>query len=253
VQVAPRADWQPGHAERSDSNPRQLIDRNPGEVHHAADDVIHPLVERDRENNAFPGFTHDAEFVRNDSFTFDLDSTAHPLQHAWIGEFRRQDVIFLFESETGVHDAIGEFAVVGQEQQALGLTVEPSNRIEAFASVDEFHNGMAVALVAGGRDVPPRFVQHHIAPPLRTNDLAVNPDDVGFGIGFGAELGNRVSVDRNPAGHDHLFRDATRGDASGGENALQALHTEWVSLTSGPASRGAENFRWPTDKRGARL
>ena len=225
AEIAPEPDRQSGNAERSDAHAGELVDRDAGKIHHAADDVVHPLMERDRQDRSITGFAQEPELVRNDPLAFDFDTTAHSLDHPDVGAFRRVDVVLLFESEAGVHDPVGEFSVIREEQQAFGLPVEAADGIESFPGVDEIHHRAAVAFVTRGGDVAARLVQHDVASTLRFDDFAIDANDVAIRIGFGAEFGDRFTIDRYAAGQNHLFRNAARGDAPGGENALQALHS----------------------------
>ena len=97
-------------------------------------------------------------------------------------------MIFLFETEFRVHDPVGQLAIIREEQQSLGVAVEPSNGVEALGGVDEIHHRTPLALVAGGGDVAARFVEHDVAAALRANEFAINADGVGVGIGLAAKL-----------------------------------------------------------------
>jgi hypothetical protein len=249
AQIPPVADRQSGHGDRPDTNTGQLEHRDVRVIHDAPDDVIHPLVERNGEHYAVAGFAEQAEFVRHNLLAFDFDAPADPLDHAGIGPFRGQDVILLFEPETRMHNPVGQLAVVREQEEPFGFTIEPANRVEPFARVDQIHHRASVAFVAGGGNEAAGLVEHDVATLLRTDHLAVDANDVGIGVRPGTEFGNRFAVDRNATGQDHFFRHAAGCDASCGKNALQALHNGWVSLTSGPASRGAEKLAGQLENR----
>jgi len=100
-----------------------------------------------------------------------------------------------------------QVAVIGEDQQALGVEVEASDRIHGFAHPGEeiHHRGPALRIHARG-DVAGGLVEQDVAVPLRPfHAAAVHPDVVGGGIGLDA----------------HLTRhDAVHGDASLGHEPL---------------------------------
>ena len=64
----------------------------------------------------------------------------------------------------GVHDAIGEVAVVGQQQQSLRVLVQPSHRVDTlFHVLQQIHHTPPVQFVRSCGHIAPWFVQHQIA------------------------------------------------------------------------------------------
>ena len=51
-----------------------------------------------------------------------------------------------------------DVAIIRQQEQALGVAVEPTDRKNPFADPNKVHHRPAIALVACGSDVPGRFV-----------------------------------------------------------------------------------------------
>lgn len=78
------------------------------------------------------------------------------------------------------------FAVVCQQQQSLGVEVEPTDGIDALAAVfDELGDGLSPFFVRERADIAARLVEHEIALfPLPRKGLAVDRDAVRVGIGF---------------------------------------------------------------------
>ena len=225
----------------ADAHPCQPLDRDAGDIHHPADDVVHPLVQRDREHQPVAGFSENAEFVRRHSPAVDDDPAAHALQHLRRWARGRQHVVFLFEPEFRMHHPVRQLAVVRQQQQPFGIAVKPADGIEALGRVDEIHHGSALTLVARRRDVAAWFIEHDVAAALRPNHLAIDANGVRIGIGFAAKLGDDDAIHGDPAGDDHLLGDPARCDATRGKNALDALHAEDASGERARITRGRES------------
>jgi len=77
--------------------------------------VIHPFVQGNGQYDTVTCFTVDAELVRRHAPSIDLHAATHPLHRFRGRKSRRENVIFLFEPEFGMHHAIGELAVVREQ------------------------------------------------------------------------------------------------------------------------------------------
>ena len=115
-QIPPPTYRDPGHAQRTDPDAPQAVDRNPGRLHHQPHDVVHPLVDDDLENHAFSGLTEDAELFGDDPPTLDDHPVTDSLQRAFARPGQRQDVVLLVQLVPGVHHPISDVAVVGENQ-----------------------------------------------------------------------------------------------------------------------------------------
>lgn len=114
-------------------------------------------------------------------------------------------MIFLFESEFWVHHAIGEFAIVGEQQQSFRVAIEATNRVQTLGRLHQFHHRLPITIVTGGGDKTPWFVKHHVAAALRAHYFAIDANLVAGGIGFGAKLRNGRSVYGDAARDDQLL------------------------------------------------
>lgn len=142
----------------------------------------------------------DARFQRRDGAVFE-----HALDLHQIGLGK-----FMF----GVRDQVSKIPVIRQEQQALGIVVQPAHRI--YADLDAFqqimHRGPSLR-VGHGRHKTRRLVQHDIGWRLfGIDELAVNLDMVFVWVGLGTELGHDRPVHPHPALGNKLFRSAAGGD-----------------------------------------
>ncbi|CAN5349439.1 hypothetical protein BH09CHL1_BH09CHL1_09660 [soil metagenome] len=203
--IAPESKWNSRDHQWSYANPRQPVNDYVRCIHHPADDVIHPFMKRNREEYPIAGFAEDAEFIWRYPASIDLHSTANALERFGGGHGRGENVIFLFESKFRMHHAVGEFAVIREQQQTFGVAIEPTDRIETLRSLHKFHHGLAIAIVAGGGNEPAWFVEHDVAAALRTHHFTIDANFVVGGIGFGAKLRNGVAVYGNAARDDQLL------------------------------------------------
>lgn len=223
-EVAPGADGHAAQAQRAHADPTQPGDGDADRLHDPTDDVVHALVDHHRQDQAVVGLAEDAELPRDDSATVDRHPVADPLQCLLARPREGQDVVLLVELVAGVHHPVGDIAVVGQEQEPLGVAVEPADRKDALPHVDEVHDRPPVALVADGRDVAAWLVEQDVPGLLGSEELAVDPEEGGAGIDLGAELGDDLAVDRDPPGANHLLGGAARSHPAGRHHALQAFH-----------------------------
>ena len=136
----------------------------------------------------------------------------------------RQDVVLLLESEARVHDPVRHVAVVREEEKPLGVSVQPSDRVDPLGEVHQLHHGPAASLVAHRRDVAAGLVDHQVAERLGPEESAVDPDLGKDWIDLCPELRHDHTVHHDPTLADQVFGGAARGDAAGGKHALEAFH-----------------------------
>lgn len=201
-QVTRTADRDAGQRQRAEPHPAQLLDRDPDRLHDATHHVEHPLVEDHRQEDPVARLPKEPKLVGNDLARVDEHAVANPLQSSGRGAIARQDMVFLGQPVARMHDAVGDFTVVGQKEEALRVSVESSDRVDTLAAGDEVHHRPPTAFVVGGRDVPGRFVEEHVAEGLRTQQLAVEPKLGGSRIDLRPKRRHDLSVDHNPTGDD---------------------------------------------------
>jgi len=101
-----------------------------------------------------------------------------------------------------MQEPVGELAVICEEQEALGVVVEPPDGEEPGRSRRQEirHDGAAFG-VAETRDVAARLVEKHVCVRLaRADGPAVEGDEVGRGVRLGAGLEPHRPVDGDAAG-----------------------------------------------------
>ena len=119
-----------------------------------------------------------------------------------------------------VRQPVRELAVVGEQQRAGRVGVEPADRDDARRMVDQLDDGAPALRVARGRDGAGRLVQEHIGERLQLERRAVQLDPVAA-LDERVQL-PRLAVDGHAAGLDQLVGAAARGNAGPGEVGVEA-------------------------------
>ena len=161
--------------------------------------------------------------------------------------------------EARVREAVGELAVVGEQDQPGGVGVEAPDRVEAAVGLDEVDDGRAAVGVVRGRDDARGLVEDvDRALVLGGADrLAVDRDRVAA-----VDVARRVADDLAADGHapveDQLLGGAARGDPGVGEVLGEphggatigdaAMDLELLDRTLAdagePAFRARQAWRW---------
>jgi hypothetical protein len=127
-----------------------------------------------------------------------------------------------------VGEAVGEFAIVGQEHESAGFELQPADGKEARRGgvLHEIHDGRSVeaGLIADDREDPLGLVEHDVdvADRLPGDRPAIHDDVILLGIGKGRQFADDLAIDRDAAFLDHGLGDAAGGDAGIGQDALEA-------------------------------
>ena len=124
------------------------------------------------------------------------------------------DLIVLFDLVARMGQAVDQIAVVGQQQQALGVVVETADRHDArTAAAHEIRDRFAAALILERGDVAARLVQHEVALFLASAErTAVHHDLVAAQIRLVADR-RRAAVHGHSAVRDPALRLAARAKA----------------------------------------
>ncbi len=208
------SDWAEAHSAKTGEGDAHLL-------HHPPDDVIHPLVDDDLQNQAVARLPHDPELVGYDPAPVDHDAVPDPAQGLLVRPTHRQDVVLLGQLIARMHHSVGDVPVVGQKEQPFGVPVEAADRVDALTGRNQVHNGPPRSLVVGRGDVPSRLVEQYVPQGLGTEGLAVDDDVRGAGVNLCPELGHNGAVDRDATGLNQLLGLAPGADAAGGEDTLQ--------------------------------
>ena len=133
----------------------------------------------------------------------------------------------------GMQHFFGEGAVIGKQQQALGIIVQAANGIKAHGIIPEMiqHAGAALGIGNGGHFPGGLVINHIMLLGFGTNDLSLDHHFIRF-FHLHAHLGDHLAVDRNLALQDHFFRPPTAGNAAFGHVFLQSHGISFSNLCS---------------------
>ena len=101
-----------------------------------------------------------------------------PLQLAQValrGRAAQLDPIGLRHLVAGMGEAIGQLAVIGEQQQAGRVGVEPAHRVEPGLGVDQRDHSRPIARLLRGRDHPRRLVHRPNLPRLCPDRAPIHP------------------------------------------------------------------------------
>ena len=225
-----RANRQARVADRPEPHPPQADDRVADGLTHVAHLPGAPFVQHDRDHRLIlPRAKRRLDQPhrgRCGPAPVDRHTPAQPIERRLVGHAADAHVVFPFHLVTRVEQPFGQRTVVGQQQQALGVVVEPPHRIDVLADVRQQIEDRRPALrVLPRRDVPARLVEQDIAVMGDDPDpLAIDADVVVPGIGLRAELQHRLAVDTDAALCDQALGGAARRDACGRQDLLQSFH-----------------------------
>ena len=120
---------------------------------------------------------------------------------------------------------IGQRAVVGHQQQAFALVVQPAHRKDPRArALKKLHHRRPALRIGNRRHVPLWLVQHVVARLLRLlQQLAVHADVVPRRVRLRAQLRHHLAVHPHAPFGDQRLRLASRGHSGGGNDLLQPL------------------------------
>ena len=115
--------------------------------------------------------------------------------------------VFLSDVGRSLHQLTGQIAVVGEQQQAFAGVVEAAHGIDALMhTLDQVHHGGAVLLIADRGDVALGLVEHDVHMAVGSaEELAIDADVVGGGIGLGAECGDDGAVNDDASFGDEFL------------------------------------------------
>lgn len=122
------------------------------------------------------------------------------------GISRDHHPIELFHAEFGMGQLVGQFAVIGQDHQAGGLFVEPSDRVDPLGDFGEqvddlrFAGGIVV-----GRDIAFRLVHSEVNEPFLPDLLAVDGDRRAPRVDPRPEFFYHLAIHGDPALEDQLL------------------------------------------------
>jgi hypothetical protein len=181
--------------------------------------VQHHLDERSarcRRDHLEPVDAHDA--------VLELDPVAQPTAKITRDRSLHLGQIGLRHAMRRVGQSLRQLAVVGEQQQPLGVGVEaPDVEEPLLATSQVIPHARPTAVVGHGRLDPPRLVEReHDVPRSRRDAHAVDLDDGRPGVDPQALLEHDPTVDLDPAFVDHLFAGPPASDPCGCQHLLKS-------------------------------
>src|SRR5690606_16536246 len=233
-QVAPLADLEPAELDVADAHPHQLLDPVTEVGGHQADLAVESLHQHDPE----PEPAQLAGLARQGGLSVHRHALGHRAQELGGDLVVDRDQVFLLELVLGAQDLVDDVAVTGQQDQPLGILVEPPDREDPPVMAHEVDD-VVLDPGFGGADHADRFVERDVdvlllalgdgAGPQR---LAVDPYLVTL-----AHLRTDPApdaVDGHPA-----FGNQAVGLATGAEAGFADV---FVEAHAGPGARGAHRL-----------
>ena len=121
-------------------------------------------------------------------------------------------VIFLLDAIPRMGQKVGQFAIVGDEDQALAHPVKPADCKEPCVAGHKIDHPRATGGIVIGGDGSDRLVEH-VDNPLRVRQpLTVDTDLLPQGIDAGAEFRNHFSINLDAALCDQFLATAAAAE-----------------------------------------
>jgi len=229
VQLAPHPGPQHLVAHRADGDADQPLHRVTDPLEQLADLVGLALAEHDLPPRVHPRRRDldELDVERRDVLPLDLRPLANGHHVPLVRRPLDLGQVLAPHAVARMRDAQGEVAVVGEDHQALGVVVQPTDREHLLADLvaEQVDDGPALLRVVGRRHHRLRLVEQQVALRLlRLQPLAVDLDRVLRGVGRLAELGD-AAVDRDAAVADQLLRVPARAHPGPGDDLLEPFRS----------------------------
>jgi hypothetical protein len=189
---------QPAQGDRAEGDTPELRDRVAHRAEQSFDLVVLPLVQRHLD----PGMSVDrdqTDLVDHQELTLHPDAPPETSERLGAGDASDLRVVHARDLEAGVGHALGERAVVGEEDEALGGEIQPAHREEPGHTRHQVHDRGTARRIPPGGDDPAWLVECDVDGLAgRLHPHAVNAHVVASGIGLRAELADDDPVDAHP-------------------------------------------------------
>jgi hypothetical protein len=124
-----------------------------------------------------------------------------------------------------VGQALGEFTVVGEDDEPLGVVIEAAGGVQSRLHLvgKNVVDGPAALGIAPGADNLPRLVdQVGPFPAGCWQGFAVNGDPVFLRVHQDPHGGDHLAIDGHPAGRDHVLSGPAGGEPRFGNGFVEA-------------------------------
>jgi hypothetical protein len=209
--VAEFAGLEPLGGDPAEGQARQAHDREAGRLTHAADLLVAPLAQGDLEPGLAGLVAIEADLARAGRSVVERHPGGPALEIALGHLALHLDDVGLRDVMPRVQQPVGELSVVGEQQRAGGVEIEPPHRVELrIDRLDVLEHRGAPLGVAAGADRQARLVEHEVDEVLGHELAAIDLDPVGAEVCLCSQLAHHLAVDADLAGHDQVLCCPTR-------------------------------------------
>jgi hypothetical protein len=209
----------------ADRHTLQLMDLVAEVREHAANLTVLPLVEDHLEDGALLVLRLEVDMLSPCHPLGEPDATAEFVDRLRGGHTGHLNEVFFLDSIPGVGAEIGQFTVVGDEDQPFAHPVEPADGEQTLVAGHEIDDAWsAIGVEVRGHHA--NGLGEHVHDPLRVRQtLAVDADLLTERIDAGAELGDDLAIDLDPACRDQFLAISPASEPGCRQHLLQAFET----------------------------
>ncbi len=129
-----------------------------------------------------------------------------------------------------VGQPVSEPAIVGEQEQALAVLVQPADGEEPLRRLDELLPGRVFGAPVRAGQIPGRLVQHDVTMPLADHRPAIHADFRHGRVHFDPQLSDHPAGDGDTPRDDDLFTCPARAQAGARQDLLKSFF--WHKLFS---------------------
>jgi hypothetical protein len=220
---APHARAEVAELHGADGHTHQLLDVDPDSLEYATNLAVAALIENDLEPRS-PAPCGRPHLLQPQHLPA---SRIHALEHgrdgSLIGHATNANVVDLVEVTTRIRHAVGPSCVVREQEQALALEVQPTDRHDPRQVVRQQLVHRGTAMLVGRRGHPATgLVKHQVNLRFRTHRLAVHCDARAAHVNPLVRVAYRDAIDAHATLLDQRTRFGSRAPAQLRQRPRQA-------------------------------
>jgi len=190
LEAAVAADLEIPQFENPESRADQVNDSAFHGFNHAPDQALPPARHGDPQVGQITAPSNEVYLPRSAEPVFQVHAAAESLKRRFRHLALHGDLVSLGNVKTGVGQAVGPFAVVGEKQQTQAVKIQAAHGVDPFLGPCEQigHHGPPFWITEGAH-VPERLVQHEVESvrggrnrPSVHPDVIDSPDCLGAGL-----------------------------------------------------------------------
>jgi hypothetical protein len=173
---------------------------------HSADLAILAFRENHLQDRRFSPLADDADSLGSNLALGEPDSFRELVENLFRGVPRHDNLVDLLDAEFRMRELVGEFPVVGEEDQPRARFIESSNRVDTLSDLGkEIQDARSSGGVVVGRDVTLGLVDREVDMAFLADALSVD-GDLGFAyLDLGPEFANDLSIDGHATLEDEFL------------------------------------------------